>query len=173
MLAVPVYGIFASNGIFIWWPKIENINVSSYVIQFQSDEATSFRHIVGTTRNIDEVQTWSDISPDLTDNIPVTINDYPNSENEENPTKPTSTRKKTASKRIVELRVNGNVSGILIPNTHVIVVRVLVPIADENGELHQDTRYVEWTKVRASVHFKYFYIIYNLNLKKKTLFQTD
>lgn len=150
--------MLASNGIFIWWPKTEHLNVSSYVIQFQSDEATSFRNIVGTTRNIDEVQTWNDISPDLTDNIPVTINIYPNSESDGYTTKSTSSKKKTAPKMIVELRVNGNVSGILIPNTHAIVVRVLVPIVDKDGELHQDTRYVEWRKVCTPVHFQYFYI---------------
>lgn len=159
--------MFSPSGIFVWWPKEKN--VTSYVIQFQSDETTAFsNHIVGTTRHIDEFQTWNDISGDLT-NIPVVANIYPNTETADDndddyeTTKSVSMeRKKTNPKMITELRVNGNVSGILIPNTHEIVVRVLVPIIDDEGELIQDVRYVEWKKVRKfkfSIFF-FTYIIY-------------
>ncbi|XP_055300120.1 uncharacterized protein LOC129567349 [Sitodiplosis mosellana] len=153
---LPVYGMFSPSGIFVWWPKEQN-NVTAYVIQFQSDETTAFsNHIVGTTRHIDEFQTWNDISSDLT-NIPVVANIYPNTNaddgngDEDDVDKTTKSasieRKKTNPKMITELRVNGNVSGILIPNTHEIVVRVLVPIIDDEGELIQDVRYVEWKKI--------------------------
>lgn len=144
--AVPVHGIFSSNGIFIWWPKVEHINVTAYLIQFKGDETTTFSdHVVGTIRNIDEFETWNEVSNDLT-HIPATTNIYPNDvKDEAMRAPPTENDKKTSS--IVELRVNGNVSGILIPNTHEIVVRVLVPVVDEDGELDQDMRYIEWKKV--------------------------
>lgn len=159
--------MFSPSGIFVWWPKEKN--VTSYVIQFKSDESTAFsNHIVGTTRHIDEFQTWNDISGDLT-NIPVVANIYPNTEttdgdddNYETTKSISMERKKTNPKMITELRVNGNVSGILIPNTHEIVVRVLVPIIDDEGELIQDVRYVEWKKVCILPFSNIFftYIIY-------------
>lgn len=119
--------------------------MAAYLIQFKSDETTAFSdHVVGTIRNIDEFETWDDVSNDLT-NIPATTNIYPNDEKIDSITQTTDSD--TNSSSITELRVNGNVTGILIPNTHEIVVRVLVPIVDEDGELSQDTRYVEWKKV--------------------------
>lgn len=145
--------MFPSNGIFIWWPKVYNGNVTSFVIQFQSDDITSFSdHIIGTTRTIDEFQNWDDISSGLT-NIPATTNihSYTDDRIHDELTQSTPTKKKTSPKMITELRVNGNVSGILIPNTHEIVVRVLVPIIDDEGELNQDVTHVEWKKVR--IHF--------------------
>lgn len=144
-IAVPVHGMFSPNGIFVWWPKVEHINVTSYLIQFKSDESTAFSdHVIGTTRNVDEFETWNDVSNDLT-NIPAITNIYPNDDKDDSTTKSTDSDKKSSS--ITELRVNGNVSGILIPNTREIVVRVLVPVVDEDGELVQDMRYVEWKKV--------------------------
>lgn len=169
--------MFSPSGIFVWWPKEKN--VTGYLVQFQSDESTAFsNHIVGTTRHIDEFQTWNDISGDLT-NIPVTANVYPYTEVQEDndndgdeTTKSSSIeRKKTNPKMITELRVLGNVSGILIPNTHEIVVRVLVPIHDDEGELIQDVRYVEWKKVRVfdgnSIHFSrnILFFLHNLSIQ--------
>lgn len=150
--------MFSPSGTFVWWPKVDNINVTEYLIQFQSDETTAFSdHIVGTTRNIDEFETWNDVANDLT-NIPAVTNIYPNTEKDETTTQSTNGEKKSSS--ITELRVNGNVSGILIPNTREIVVRVLVPIVDEDGILDQDMRFVEWKKVCYSIkkqeNFKLF-----------------
>lgn len=159
--------MFSPSGIFVWWPKEKN--VTAYVIQFQSDETTAFsNHIVGTTRHIDEFQTWNDISGDLT-NIPVVANIYPNTgtaddddDDDDYETTKSIERKKTNPKMITELRVNGNVSGILIPNTHEIVVRVLVPIIDDEGELNQDVRYVEWKKVRIFKFQNFCFFFYNI-----------
>lgn len=160
--------MFASNGIFVWWPKVEHTNVTAHLIQFKSNETTAFSdHVVGTTRDIDEFETWNDVSGDLI-NIPAVTNVYPYNEDDASDTIiPTTTSaastnatgaKKTIS--IIELRVSGNVSGILIPNTHEIVVRVLVPVIDDDGtELQQDMRYVEWKKVRCN---NIFCIIYKL-----------
>lgn len=120
------------------------------MIQIQSDETTSFSNqIVGTTRHIDEYQTWNNTLGDLT-NIPATTNIYPYIESDGYEEKKSSQiDSKSKQKMITELRVFGNVTGILIPNTHEIIVRVLVPIIDDEGEINQDVRYVEWRKVRV------------------------
>lgn len=118
----------------MWWP---NFNVTAYLIQFKIDETTAFQEVVGTTRTIDEFETWDDIHDHLMP-IPATTNIHANYDGDDG----------NKSISIVEVRVDGNVTGILIPNKHEIVVRVLVPIIDENGELIQDMKYVEWKKVR-------------------------
>lgn len=120
--------------------------MTGYLIQFKSEETTAFHDVIGTNRAIDEFETWDDISGDLIP-IPATTNIHPNhEEDDEAATQSLSNGNKTIS--IVELRVDGNVSGILIPNKHEIVVRILVPLIDEDGELIQDMKYVEWKKVR-------------------------
>ena len=48
---------------------------------------------------------------------------------------------------ITEIRVPGNVTGILIPNTNNITVRIYVPIDDDGVEFKQDLSYLEWTTV--------------------------
>lgn len=141
--------MFSSAGIFIWWPKFENMTITDYVIEFQSNESTAFTDVVGTTRTIDEFQTWNEISSDLT-SIPATTNVYPLNEADEDVTRSTASNDKKISPKMMKtvVRVSGNVSGILIPNTREIIVRVLVPIVDEDGVLKQDERFVEWKKVR-------------------------
>lgn len=131
------------------------------MIQIQSDETTSFSNqIVGTMRHIDEYQTWNNTLGDLT-NIPATTNIYPYIESDGyEEQKSSQIESKTKHKMITELRVFGNVTGILIPNTHEIIVRVLVPIIDDEGEINQDVRYVEWKKVRGHF-FSYFNTIRN------------
>lgn len=130
----------------MWWPIV---NATAYLIQFKSEETTAFRDVIGTTRPIDEFDTWDDISNDLIP-IPATTNIHSNHEDDDDATamatQSLSNSNKTIS--IVELRVGGNVSGVLIPNKRGIVIRLLVPIIDEDGELIQDMKYVEWKKVR-------------------------
>lgn len=154
---VPVHGIFAKNGIFIWWQKITHINVTAYLIQFKSEETTTFASVIGTTRTIDEFETWNDVYDDLI-SIPATTNIHPNDQNDA-PKSP-SNGNKTIS--IVELRVDGNVSGILIPNKHEIEVRILMRIIDDDGELIQDMKYVEWKKVCRNLTrtFGFFLVIF-------------
>lgn len=121
------------------------MNVTAYLIQFKSEDRISFENVVGATRAIDEFETWDDINDSLNP-IPATTNIHPYHENDGDYGDSISNGTKAIS--IVELRVDGNVSGILIPNKHEIVVRILVPIIDEDGELVQDMKYVEWKKVR-------------------------
>lgn len=121
------------------------------MIQFKSEERTPFENVVGTTRTIDEFETWEDIYESLNP-VPATTNIHPYHENDGDYGDSTSIQSNSSSTKtisIVELRVDGNVSGILIPNKHEIVVRILVPIIDEDGELEQDMKYVEWKKVRT------------------------
>lgn len=103
--------------------------------------------IIGTTQHIDYYQSWNDTIGDLT-NISATTKVLPYTEHDDEQNKQSdNNEKKINPKMLTQLRVNGNVSGILIPNTNEIVVRVWVPIIDEDGELQQDLRFVEWKKV--------------------------
>lgn len=121
------------------------MNVTSYLIQFQSDDPINFTdHVIGTTRKIDEFHTWTDVAGHLT-TISAVTNVQPQPEVNGSGSKTKSVARST--KQITELRVDGNVSGVLIPNTVEVVVRVLVPVIDEDGELIQDARFVEWKKV--------------------------
>lgn len=144
-VTVSVHGIFSTNGIFVWWPKVDN--ATSYLIQFKSDEPTPFTNVVGTNRTIDEFVTWKDIGDLNPTQVTTNIHPYHEDADDASSTQSTSNANKTIS--IIELRVQGNVSGILIPNKSEIIVRILVPIIDEDGELIQDMKYVEWKKVRT------------------------
>lgn len=175
--AVPIYSTICPNGIFIWWPQFEHINVAAYIIQFWHNDSTNptvfADHIVGTSHWLDEIQTWTDIEGHL-EKFPATTNVYPGvplldrDQTMQKRRRATNGNQKRSGHRsqmdsdaqtkksinrgdasqnetITEVRVSGNVTGILIPNTKRIVVRVLVPIYDENGEmLNLDTTFVEW-----------------------------
>lgn len=52
-----------------------------------------------------------------------------------------------------KVRVSGKVTGILIPNTKRIVVRVIVPIFDGQEELAQNYTFLEWKTV-SSIYFQ-------------------
>lgn len=166
---MPAHGVFSKNGLFVWWPKVTHINVTAYLIQFKSEETTAFQNVVGTTRTIDEFETWEDISGDLI-TIPATTNIHPNYQNDD-ATQSSSNGNKTTS--IVELRVDGNVSGILIPNKREIVVRILIPIVDDDGELNQDMRYVEWKKVCADDSFCDVFFVQFLTMNLLFVKSTD
>lgn len=139
--AVPVYPLFCQNGLFIWWPKEEDMNATSYVIQFWHNDTTTnptvfTEHIVGTTKVINEFHGQHDIEGDLV-KIAAETNVYAN-----------AIVGDSENAIITEIRVAGNVTGILIPNATRLVVRVLVPVFDQDGEVKQDMRYVEWKTVR-------------------------
>ncbi|XP_031623954.1 uncharacterized protein LOC116341177 [Contarinia nasturtii] len=172
---LPISGMFSPSGIFIWWSK-KLINATKYIIQFQSDEMTSFSNqIVGTTQHIDYYQSWNDTVGDLT-NISVTTNIYPYTELDDYDDRTTQTdnnEMKTNSKMLTELRVDGNVSGILIPNTHEIIVRVLVPIIDDDGELIQDVRFVEWKKIEDTSRRMTKFKIWSIGINQITFQSMD
>lgn len=117
------------------------MNATAYVIQFWHNDTTNptvfSEHIVGTTKLINEFHGQHDIEGDLV-KIAAKTNVYANAVVGDN-----------ENATITEIRVAGNVTGILIPNASRLVVRVLVPVFDEDGEeVRQDMRYVEWKTVR-------------------------
>lgn len=137
--AVPVYPMFCQNGLFIWWPKVDEVNATTYIIQFWHNDTTNptvfSEHIVGTTKEINEFHGQHDIEGDLL-KIAAKTNVYSNAAVGD-----------TENATITEIRVAGHVTGILIPNANRLVVRVLVPVFDDDGEVQQDMRYVEWKTV--------------------------
>lgn len=141
---MPVYPLFCPNGLFIWWPKDDEFNATAYIIQFLHNDTTNptvfSEHIVGTTKLINEFHSRHDIEGDLVKIAAKTIVSANSAVGDiENAT-------------ITGLRVAGNVTGILIPNASRLVVRVLVPVLDDDGsELYQDMRYVEWKTVRLNL----------------------
>lgn len=137
-----------------------------------SSSATKFSdQIIGTTDSLGSYAEWSDIHTKLV-KIFATTNIYPQPDsirpkrsfpsNLKNYKSHLETRKsqiidapdevKDASSNefdlkniaISEIRIPSNVTGILLPNTNKIVVRVLVPVMDGDTELDQDMSYVDW-----------------------------
>lgn len=150
---------------------MDNVTITSYVVQIQSNATTIFGDsLVGTTIPVKEEHTWEDIKDNL-EKFSASTNIHPRSENEIVKTTPntddSSDEQDDAYDAIAEIRINGSVSGILIPNTKKIVVRILVPVNDENGnEIFQDMRYVEWKTVCFFKHLKFSYILNLINLIK-------
>lgn len=138
---MPVYPLFGQNGLFIWWPQEEQVNATAYIIQFLHNDTSNptvfSEHIVGTTKIIHEFHAQHDIQSDLM-KIAAKTRVYAN-----------ATVGDSSNATITEIRVAGNVTGILIPNASRLVVRVLVPVFDDGVEVPQDVRYVEWKTVRS------------------------
>lgn len=175
-----IYSILHVGGIFIWWPSLANLNPKHCLIQmWHNDTSTPTKfsnQIVGTVHELDLFSQWVDIQPKLV-KISATTNIYPQMEYvarekrsfaanaKRYPTLEggsaqlleTDILKDLTSKNfppnnvaITEVKVPGNVTGILLPNTNKIIVRVLVPIEDGDGVLNQDTSFVEWRNVTKS-----------------------
>lgn len=169
---VEIYSIVHQTGIFIWWPKLYITNVRHLNIQFRYNDTANLTkfsdQIIGTEEKLNEVERWDDIQPKLI-KISATTNVYPEfngsrrkrlvlnnatpfSASGEQPLNDDLKVYDTAktlkkSEGITEVRVRGHVTGILIPNTQSIDVRVLVPVMDGDDELDQDNTYVEWKTV--------------------------
>lgn len=174
---VEIYSIVHQTGIFIWWPKLHLTNLSHLNIQFRYNDTsnpTKFSdQIIGTKEKLNELERWDDIQPKLI-KISAITNVYPEFQgsrkrrfvfnnfkqfassaasippvmNDQRKVLDTSKRS-DKSEGITEVRVPGHVTGILIPNTQFMDVRVLVPVMDTDGELYQDNNYVEWKTVRT------------------------
>lgn len=135
--------IKSSNGIFLWWPMPE-VPVTSFIIQFwyngtspksnqiilKNEAVCSFHPWIGPHI------LWTDVSNTL-QKIPIVTRTHPSLDPLENVT-------------ITEVRVPGNASGILIPNSEQIVVRILGTV-QANGELmmDQDLKYLSWNTVSS------------------------
>ncbi|XP_037029752.1 uncharacterized protein LOC119069728 isoform X2 [Bradysia coprophila] len=184
-----IYSIVHQTGIFIWWPKLHIANLSHLNIQFRYNDTsnpTKFSdQIIGTKDKLKEMERWDDIQPKLI-KIKATTNVYPEFQgtrdrrfvpnnfkqfasssataslplymNDE--LKKLETMKRSdKSEGITEVQVQGEVTGILIPNTSFIDVRVLVPVMDTDGELYQDNSYVQWKTISKPSTISQFQII--------------
>lgn len=58
-----------------------------------------------------------------------------------------SAQAKIIKSTVTEVRVPGNVSGILIPNSNTIIVRVLASTTPDGEPLDQDLRFLRWKTI--------------------------
>lgn len=136
----------------MWWPDTYGLNATHLTLQFRAvNAARSSQHlprftseIVGTRSTATPFVTWHDVEAKLV-NIPVNRS---NSDHALTPDETTTT----------QLRVPGSITGILIPNTSQVSMRVIAPIMDGGRELPLDNTFVQWTTVSvksyASSHQK-------------------
>lgn len=121
------------TGIFLRWDTpATDINVTGYTIQFQKNETStpvSFKEeVIGTFDDFPPYISWEDIRDNL-QKIPAKNNNQTD---------------------WTEVVVPGNVTGLYIPNTDEINVRILGTVL-ESGELfNQDIQYLSWTNIKAS-----------------------
>lgn len=154
-ITVDVYPMYFNSGIFIWWSHDSHPTVPHYIIQFWHNETnnpTIFAgEAIGTTVPLSDYASSEDVEPHFI-RINVTTNAHPDSAADSisivDPNGqlnvPPNADGRVHNETITEVRVPGNVTGILIPNTKRIVVRILIPI---DGIIDQDTRYVQWRAV--------------------------
>lgn len=155
--------MYFASGIFVWWPQVPKFNVTSYTIQFWHNDTTNptifSEQAIGTTVQLSEYEAIEDIEQNF-EKISATTNIYPRIQadllsdmtNDLLRKKQEGNIRHLQNETITEVRVGGNVTGILIPNTKRIVIRVLIPILYEDKEFYQDLRYVQW-KVVSKIIF--------------------
>lgn len=94
--------------------------------------------MIGSYIQLDEYKcssNWSEISLFL-EKIPATTNVHTTDED----------------MTITELKIPGNVTGILIPNTNKVIVRVLATITENGQVIEQDNRFVQWKTIDWSLN---------------------
>lgn len=122
-----------STGIFLRWDTpATDTNVTSYTIQFQKNETSApvsfIEEVIGTFDEFPPYISWEDIQPNL-QKIPAKNNNQTD---------------------WTEVVVPGNVTGLYIPNTDEINVRILGSVLDSGELFEQDTQYLSWTNIKAS-----------------------
>lgn len=137
--------IKSSNGIFLWWP-VPEVPLTSFIIQFwYNGTSSTSNQILLKNEAVCSFHPWigphilfSEVSNTL-QKIPIVTRTYASTDPSENVT-------------ITEVRVPGNASGILIPNSEQIVVRILGTV-QADGELmnDQDLKYLSWNTVSFNV----------------------
>ncbi|XP_055381057.1 uncharacterized protein LOC129611775 [Condylostylus longicornis] len=143
-----IHPVFFPNGIYIWWyyensKNKQNIIIEYFVIQFLNDgknskeESTKFgKEIIGTTRPLKSIERKN--IEQMLEKIPV-LTKLPNSEN--------FYLNEADDTEITNLIVAGNITGILIPNTTKLIVRIIA-ITEANKNFKQDFRYMEWKNIK-------------------------
>lgn len=172
------YTVSPSSSIFIWWNNAE-FNLTGYVIQFWHNDTENpipfTDSIVGTVEQFssyDTYLTWSEIEPFLQKipaiarlakfdsatrrkrrDIGITFHaDKEHDDDDEGKSRIFARHAvyPTGAAKITEVKVAGNVTGILIPNTQKVVVRVLGSMETDGEPLNQDLRYVPWQRVELN-----------------------
>lgn len=161
-------------------PNLSHLNIQ-FRYNDTTNPTTFSDKIIGTKARLNEVERWDDIHPKLTSipaitNVYPEFHDRPRDKRfvpnnfnnfkqfasssaaasmplymNDELKKVDTTKQSDKSEGITEVRVSGQVSGILIPNASFIDVRVLVPVMDTDGELYQDNNYVQWKTVRMKL----------------------
>lgn len=154
--------------IFIWWPTLlqsnrkqnnnnnYTIDIDHYVVQFWHNDSTNptvfADQIIGTTAPLDEYQTWQEIERVLGKIAATTTafnSTYPNYALDFDLGLPPVKRRDEATMNvtITEVKVAGNVTGILIPNSNRVIARVLGVKRGETID-EQTVKFVQWKIVR-------------------------
>lgn len=127
-----------SSGIFLWWEIGESRqHPNYYIIQFRQNTTNPiifFDHIIGSQIPIDE-DNISQIQPSL-NKIQIISN--------------VTNLNASSSITITQVKLPGNVTGILIPNAPRLDVRVLGSLSEKFDVLQQDLRFIKWTTFDAS-----------------------
>lgn len=161
--------ILLQRGIFVWWSNIGHANISQFIVQFRQIDTPKIgfsSEIVGTTHLIENKNILYEDIQDKLEKVAATTNVYSQSFGDavdmasgRRIRSPLQTkrfqplshngkvRQTTKQEVITEVRVSGNVTGILIPNTSRIDIRVIVGIHNGQEEFEQDIHYVEWETV--------------------------
>lgn len=151
------------TGIFIWWPNVRELPIESFKIQFRHRDTKNpivfSDQVIGTTCELDEYRTWQEIENNLTKisaetkiiTMPLRrdlrslreaqqLLEFVENSNLANESNGGHNETRT------ELLIPGNVTGILIPNSRKIEVRVLGATPD-NPIDEQDLQYIPWKTV--------------------------
>lgn len=144
--------MYFTSGIFIWWPHDNHPTVPWYTIQFwhnDTNNPTIFSdEAIGTTVALSDYAASEDVEMHFVKISAITnVHPYSQTTMAMNGDKANSIAGHGLNETITEVRVAGNVTGILIPNTQRIVARVLIPIMYNGEPIYQDTRYVQWRAV--------------------------
>uniref|UniRef100_A0A6B2EER7 Putative neural cell adhesion molecule l1 n=1 Tax=Phlebotomus kandelakii TaxID=1109342 RepID=A0A6B2EER7_9DIPT len=165
-----IYSTPFPSGIFIWWPHVKDLPIESLKIQFRHRDIKNpivfSDQIIGTTCELDIYRTWQEIEGNLTKisaatniiTMPLRRDLRSLKENAQmlDSGENSDYAKGRQSDEIVghnetrtELLIPGNVTGILIPNSSKIEVRVLGATPD-NPIDEQDLQFIPWKTIENS-----------------------
>lgn len=137
------------------------LDVDHYLVQLWNNDTLDnpslfATEVIGTIGELDEYQTWNEIEKQLV-KIPSeaslinstfvtgSAETFVQSSKEVGSKKKHQIRTRTHF-NVMQVKLNGNVTGILIPNTKKVLARV-IGVKDGHVVLDQDLRYVQWKKV--------------------------
>lgn len=137
--SVELFAIVHPTGIFVWWPDTFSLNVTQLTLQFRSVSSSRTSsppprftsEIVGTRSTALSFGKWHDVGAKL---VTIPVNGSYDVQNHP----PGAT---------TQLILPGSVTGILIPNTNQVTMRVVAPIMDGGQEVVVDNTFLQWTNI--------------------------